>query len=88
MPIWYIDGMRESTARKIAKYAFRDSLVNLVLKPDEGVFEVILTEDVDQEVIDDFLEWWGGNWKIYKIKKTADAADEIAKVKTQKFRKV
>lgn len=76
-----VDGMRQATARKIAKYAFRDSLVNMYINEEDLKFYIILNEDAENEVIEDFLQHWQNNWKIYKIKKSPDGPDNIHSIK-------
>lgn len=67
----YIDGITPNTARKIAEEKFREKFYSLKVNDKEFTYDVFLLEGVSKELIKDFKEFWGGNWRIFIYKEEA-----------------
>lgn len=74
-----VDSMIPTVGKKIAKYAFRDYL--LIFRPDfkEKCFYVYVSDELDEEHVINFIEYWGERWKLYRI-----PVKDITKYEVQK----
>ncbi len=68
----YIDGVTIAVARRVAEYVFGDSLIRVDKNEDEWRYDVHLMEGVDDDVIQWYKKFWGGNYKVF-INKTTEA---------------
>lgn len=62
-----VDSIIPTVGKKIANYAFRDYL--LIFRPDyeKKCFYVYVSDELDEEHILNFVEFWGRRWNVFRI---------------------
>lgn len=75
-PLWqqrarlYVDGILPASGKKIAWYAFRDSLKHFSANLDDKTFDLyVVVDELPEGHLEDFLEVFGesGRWRIIPV---------------------
>lgn len=61
----YLSGINAATAKKIAKYTFRDYFFRIIKNNKNLTYDIYIYTGVDSEIIEDFKNFWGKSFRIF-----------------------
>ena len=63
----YINGMSIWNAKKVARFTFAEAYFNMEKNVENRTYDLYLTADAEEDIINYYKEFWGKQYRIYIV---------------------